>query len=83
VEVIAVSGDTKELAVATVKDWHLDRLRLGFTHDTASMRPWARSGSTSRATCNRPLRPSPFAAVLSMSESKRSARERVRRFSPC
>ena len=40
VEVIAISGDTEALAAATVQDWHLDRLRLGYAHVSASMRRW-------------------------------------------
>jgi peroxiredoxin len=38
--VIAVSGDTEELASQSKSDWHLDRLAIGYGLPERSMRAW-------------------------------------------
>jgi peroxiredoxin len=38
--VIAVSGDTEELASQSKRDWHLDRLTLGYGLAVQTMRTW-------------------------------------------
>jgi len=38
--VIAVSGDTEELASESKHDWHLDRLTIGYGLSERSMRAW-------------------------------------------
>jgi peroxiredoxin len=40
VGVVAVSGDTRERAEASVADWKLTRLRIAYGQDVASMREW-------------------------------------------
>jgi peroxiredoxin len=40
VDVVAVSGDTRERAETSVADWKLTRLRVAYGQDVASMREW-------------------------------------------
>lgn len=40
VGVVAVSGDPRERAEASVEDWKLTRLRVAYGQDVASMRKW-------------------------------------------
>jgi peroxiredoxin len=40
VGVVAVSGDTRDCAEASVAEWKLTRLRVAYGQDVASMREW-------------------------------------------
>ena len=40
VSVVAISGDSRELAAQSKRDWHLDRLPIGYGLPERSMRAW-------------------------------------------
>jgi peroxiredoxin len=40
VDVIAISGDSEEVAAKTVEEWRLDRLQVGYGLDEDTMRRW-------------------------------------------
>lgn len=48
VKVVAISSDTEERAEATVKDWELDKLTLGYGLDLETARTWGLYVSSGR-----------------------------------
>jgi peroxiredoxin len=49
ISVVAVSGDTEELASQSKRDWHLDRLTIGYGLAVPTMRAWGLFVSVGRS----------------------------------